>query len=194
MASTIGDPGATRAVGSRRIPAGDARTAIVRMTISAPVADVWNAVTSEEHVARWYSPVAGDFRLGGTVSVGAFATCEILACDPPRSFRATWVHPGRPVDEIELRLTAEGAGTTHLEFAHAMVPKLVEWEGQMLDPLPDVGANWEFSLSYLPPYLGGAWPEGRAVDWFQMTPEVEVEMARRNDAWMKMVMSPAGSE
>jgi len=194
MARAIGDPGATRATGTRRIAAGDARTAIVRMTIQAPVAAVWRACTSEEDIARWYSPVSGDFQLGGTVSVSEFATCEILAYDSPRSFRGTWFHPGRPVDEIELRLTPKGAEMTHLEFSHAMVPKLVEWEGQMLDPLLDVGANWEFSLSYLPLYLRGELPEGRAIDWFQMTPEVQAEMDRCNGAWMEMVSSTAGSE
>src|SRR5215207_6701823 len=68
----------------------------VRMTIQAPVAAVWRACTSEEDIARWYSPVSGDFQLGGTVSVSEFANCELLACDSPRSFRGTWFHPGRP--------------------------------------------------------------------------------------------------
>lgn len=194
MTMKTGDTGATRAIGSRQITAGNARTAIVRMTIAAPVEDVWRAVTDAERIARWYSLVTGDFRLGGTVAVGEFATCEILACDPPHAFRATWFHPGRPVDEIELRLTPAGEGTTHLEFAHAMVPKLVEWAGQMLDPLPDVGANWEFSLGYLPPFLRGELPEGNAVDWFQHTPEVQAEMDRCNGAWMEMVFSTAGRD
>ena len=187
MATLTGDPGATRAIGTRPIAAGDARTAIIRMTIQAPAGKVWSAVTSAEHLARWYAPVTGNFQPGGTVTVGEFAACEILACDPPRSFRATWSHPGRPVDEIELRLTPEGDDTTHLEFSHAMVPKLVEWEGQMLDPLPDVGANWEFSLGYLPPFLRGELPKGNAVDWFQHTPAVQAEMDRCNGAWMELV-------
>ncbi len=194
MAKTIGDRGATRTISTRQIAAGDARCAIVRMTIQAPVDVVWSAFTNPEQIVRWYSPVTGDFRVGGRVSVDTFADCEILACEPPRSFRATWAHPGRPVDEIELRLTPEGAETTHLEFSHAMVPKLVEWEGQMLDPLPDVGANWEFSLSYLPPFLRGELPAGRAIDWFEHTPEVQAEMDRCNTVWMELMPSSAGSE
>src|SRR5688500_6289501 len=108
MASTTGDPAATRAIGSVSIADGDARSAIVRLNIPPPVGEVRSAVTNPEQIARWSSPVTGEFRPGGTVSVGECATCAILACDPPHSFRATWAHPGRPVDEIELRLTPEG--------------------------------------------------------------------------------------
>jgi hypothetical protein len=51
-----------REVGRRRIAAGDARTARIRRRYDAPIADVWDACTDPERIARWFLPVSGDLR------------------------------------------------------------------------------------------------------------------------------------
>src|SRR5215210_5060632 len=62
-------PGTFREVGRRRIAAGDARSAILRRTYDAPIDDVWSACTEPERLNRWFLPVSGDLRPGGSFSL-----------------------------------------------------------------------------------------------------------------------------
>jgi len=54
-----------RQVGSRLMPAGEARTVTVIRTYGAPVEDVWDACTNPERIPRWFLPVSGELRVGG---------------------------------------------------------------------------------------------------------------------------------
>lgn len=54
-----------RRVGTRRVESGEARTVLLRRTYDAEVADVWDAVTSPERIARWFMPVSGELKVGG---------------------------------------------------------------------------------------------------------------------------------
>ena len=78
-----------------------------------------------------------------------------MRCEPPHRLALTWIYGVRPVDEVELRLSANAGGTL-LEIEHATVSEHVEWEGQLLDVIPGVGAGWEVPLTLtLPAYLRG---------------------------------------
>ncbi len=89
-----------REVGTRRIGAGEARTALMRRCYDAPVEEVWDAVTDPERISRWFIKPTGDLRAGGTFSLPGNASGEILRCEPPRLLTASWSYPGRPVDEV----------------------------------------------------------------------------------------------
>ena len=44
---------------------GENAAVVLRRTYPAAVADVWDALTSPERIARWFLPVTGDLHLGG---------------------------------------------------------------------------------------------------------------------------------
>ncbi|MQA26613.1 MAG: polyketide cyclase, partial [Micromonosporaceae bacterium] len=73
-----------REVGERRIPAGEGRAVRLRREYDAPIEDVWDAITNAERINRWFLPVSGDLRLGGTYQLKGNAGGEIRRCEPPR--------------------------------------------------------------------------------------------------------------
>ncbi|MFL5515988.1 MAG: SRPBCC family protein [Gemmatimonadales bacterium] len=177
-----------REVGRRRIAAGEARTALLRRRYDAPIEDVWEACTDPERLNRWFLPVTGDLRVGGTFTLAGNASGEILRCEPPRLLTVTWVYGDWPVDEVELRLVPGEADDTMLELEHASVSGPVEWEGQMLDVIPGVGVGWELPLTYaLTKYLRGELPDAPAAEWYEPGPEDEEFANRIGQAWAALV-------
>ncbi len=177
-----------REIGSKQIAAGQARTARIRTSYPASIEDVWNAFTVPNRIDRWFMPVSGDLRVGGTFQIEGNAGGTIQRCEPPRLLALTWVYGDMPVDEVELRLSAGGNGETIVEVEHATVSTLVEWEGQMVDVIPGVGAGWEVPLTYaLPAYLRGELPDKPAVEWFEFTPEMMQISEQLADDWTKML-------
>lgn len=67
---------------------------VIRVTLrrSYPTdpADLWDALTRPERLARWFSPVTGDLRTGGSFQIENNAGGEILACEPPTLLRTTF--------------------------------------------------------------------------------------------------------
>jgi uncharacterized protein YndB with AHSA1/START domain len=106
-----------RSIGSRTLPAGQARVLTISQTYHAPVADVWDACTNAERIPRWFLPVSGELKLGGRYQLEGNAGGTIERCDPPHSFAATWEY-GEEVSWIEVRLTEAGAGRTRFELEH----------------------------------------------------------------------------
>jgi uncharacterized protein YndB with AHSA1/START domain len=160
----------------------EGRTVVLRRRYDAPVADVWSAWTEPERLNRWFLPVTGDLRAGGSFSLQGNASGEVLRCEPPRLLRVTWAYADRPVDEVELRMEPDGDGTA-LELRHVNAGGLVEWQGERVDAAPGIGAGWELSLPYLERYLRGELPDKPGVEWFEFTPEL-IELDRRNhEAW-----------
>jgi uncharacterized protein YndB with AHSA1/START domain len=193
------DAGETyRALGTKQIAAGEARTVLIRRRYDAAVEDVWAACTEPGRLDRWFLPVTGDLRVGGTFSLRDNAHGEILRCEPPRLLTVTWVYGDRAVDEVELRLQAGEDGDTVLELEHASVSRLVELDGRWVDPvLNDAatgiwgqGTGWELPLVYgLPRYLAREVPDVPATEWFEMTPEVLAFADRCGAAWDAVVRS-----
>lgn len=178
-----------REVGHRRIAAGEARTALMRRHYDARVEEVWNACTDPNRLNRWFLPVTGDLRLGGTFSLEGNASGEIVHCEPPHLLRLTWAYGSRPVDEVELRLYPGENGGTVLELEHATVTKLVEWEGQQLDVISGVGSGWELPLTrYLTKYLWGKLPDAPAAEWYEPNPDDEELGNRMAQAWATLAM------
>ena len=59
-------------------------------------ADLWRAVTDPERLARWFAPVEGDLRAGGSFTIrfddNAVPGCRLTRCDAPRGFAWEWPH------------------------------------------------------------------------------------------------------
>ena len=55
-----------REVGTGPIAAGEGRAVRLSRAYDAPVEDVWDALTSPERLTRWFLPISGDYRVGGS--------------------------------------------------------------------------------------------------------------------------------
>ncbi len=98
----------------------------------------------------------------------------------------TWSYPGRPVDELELRLSPSEDRDTVLELEHASVAEVFIAN----DPetgMWGIGAGWEVPLDYLGKYLRGELPDAPAAEWWKPTQE-DVELGnRRGHAWAAVI-------
>ena len=145
-----------RRVGTRTLPAGQARAVTVRRTFDAPVTEVWDACTNPERISRWFLPVTGDLRVGGRYRLEGNAGGVVERCDPPGTaavpgFDATWEH-GDDVGAIEVRLTAAAGGGTVLTLDHVGHRDDAFWTE--FGP-GAVGVGWESGLLGLAGHLDG---------------------------------------
>jgi uncharacterized protein YndB with AHSA1/START domain len=181
-----------REIGQARIAAGEARTALIRRTYDSPIDDVWDACTNPERIDRWLLPLSGDLRPGGTFHLEGNASGEILRCEPPRLLRVTWAYGDRPVDEVELRLSADGDGATVLELEHATVTTTVEWEGREVDVITGLGPGWEPALAVLVKHLSGELPDVPGSDWLRQASPSDLQEVQRlgervTDEWSELL-------
>jgi uncharacterized protein YndB with AHSA1/START domain len=137
-----------REVGERPIEGGEAVGVLLRRSYPAEIEDVWNAVTDPERMKRWFLPVTGDLRVGGSFQLVGNASGEILGCEPPRLLRVTF---GGPTSVVELRLAPNGESETILELEHT-VPKEIAQSGA---GALYVGPGWDGALMGLDLYLRG---------------------------------------
>jgi uncharacterized protein YndB with AHSA1/START domain len=116
----------------RRIGRGEARVAVFRRTYDAPIEDVWDACTNPDRLRRWYVPITGDLRVGGTFQQSPMGSGVIVHCDAPNLLKLSL---GGGADEIELRLSRTGDDKTALELQHATTIDQHQIGGQMFDRL-----------------------------------------------------------
>lgn len=152
-----------RRVGTRVLEAGEARTVTISQTYDATVNDVWDACTNPERIPRWFLPISGDLRLGGSYQLECNAGGTIERCDPPKSFAATWEFGGG-VSWIELRLTAEHDGRTRFELDHIAHVDDEQWNE--FGP-GATGVGWDGMLLGLSLHLSSGEPVDpqRAQEW-----------------------------
>ncbi|KKK05078.1 SRPBCC family protein [Micromonospora sp. HK10] len=178
MTDTTGQISAVeRTVGSRTLPAGQARVLTISQTYDAPLADVWDACTTAERIPRWFLPVSGELKVGGRYQLEGNAGGTIERCDPPHSFAATWEYGGE-VSGIEVRLTEAGAGRTRFELEHVAHVDDQRWAE--FGP-GAVGVGWDMGLLGLASHL--------AADGSGVTPEQAAEWMGSDDARRFIVLS-----
>lgn len=133
----------------RRDVRTDEESAVVTLTRTYPAdaEDVWDALTDPERIARWFSPVTGDLREGGTFQIQGNAGGEIRRCDRPTWLSLTF---GSPDSLVDVRLTPAGDRTT-LELAHAVPMAMAGSGAGALYP----GPGWDGALLGLGIYLRG---------------------------------------
>jgi len=172
---------ARRTVGSATLPAGEARVVTVSRTYPADVADVWDAVTSPERLPRWFLPVSGDLRVGGTYQTEGNAGGEIRVCDAPHHLQLTWVMgPAGPDDAsiVDVRLEPVDDGT-RFTLEHTAVTPPEFWD--QFGP-GAVGVGWDGALLGLGLHLAGVEgaidPETLATD-----PAVRAFNTASSEAW-----------
>jgi uncharacterized protein YndB with AHSA1/START domain len=95
---------------------GDTVRVLLRRRYPTEPADLWDALTDPERVVRWFLPLHGDLREGGSFQLEGNAGGDILTCTPPRLLRVTF---GHETSVVELRLAADGEDTV-LELEHTV--------------------------------------------------------------------------
>lgn len=174
-----------RELGRRTIGAGDAHSAIMRRVYPAPIGEVWSAITDPERINRYFLPVSGDLREGGSFAIEMNAEGEVLQCEAPHLLRLSWSFEGSVPDEVEIRLK-EVDGGTQLELEHASVrdvlvssdPRTGDW---------GVGAGWEPPLKYLGKYLAGELPNKPSLEWYEPSDEDAALSRDAGMAWSQVL-------
>jgi uncharacterized protein YndB with AHSA1/START domain len=118
------------------------RVVVASRAYDTSIDDLWDALTNQERLPRWFAPVDGDLKLGGRFQVKNNAGGTITACTPPKLFSATWEFGGG-VSWINIALAPTKAGGTHLTLEHIMPPVGDHWD--KFGP-GAVGVGWELGL------------------------------------------------
>jgi len=150
-----------RSVSTRATGSGRESAVTVSRAFDVPVEDLWDACTDPERLPRWFLPVTGDLRVGGTYRLEDSAGGRVLACEPPHSFSVTWEYDGE-TSEVEVRFFAESDSRSRFELSH-IAPHNEFWE--RFGP-GATGIGWELGLIGLVPYLvSGANVAPEATAW-----------------------------
>jgi uncharacterized protein YndB with AHSA1/START domain len=171
-----------RAVGTGTLPAGEARVVTLSRRYPAGIEDVWDALTDPKRIARWFLPVSGDLRLGGSYQLEGNAGGEIRVCEPPRRLLVTWVmgEPPGPEDSslVEVVLDADGDGT-RLTLTHTAVVPPEMWDTYGPGA---VGVGWDLVLVGLGHHLAGEDLGGDPAE-LETRPEMRAAMTASSEAW-----------
>jgi uncharacterized protein YndB with AHSA1/START domain len=170
-----------REVGER--DGGEAVGVLMRRSYDAAIEDVWDAVTDPERVRRWFLPLTGDLRAGGSFQLEGNASGEILSCEPPRLLRVTF---GGPTSIVELRLSSSGAETV-LELEHTVPLEIARSAAGALY----VGPGWDGALMGLDLYLRGEAPDDPVAA--ANSPEAQAFSKQSVAAWAAAVESSGGA-
>jgi uncharacterized protein YndB with AHSA1/START domain len=152
----------------------------------SPIGDVWEAVTTAERIGRWFLPVSGDLRLGGSYQLEGNAGGEVLSCVPPSddsaSFRVSWVFGGGAATFLTVRLATAGGGT-RLELEHvAAVDTLPPGMWEQFGPA-GTGMGWDSGLLGLALHLTDPAARPDDVEAWTMSDEGKAFLRGSADAW-----------
>ena len=124
------------------------RTTVANRTYRTDQRDLWDAVTNEERIPRWFSPVSGTLALGGKYHIEDNASGTIETCVEPESFSLTWEYGGS-LSWVSVSLAPDEDGT-RLELAHES--PVNPWFWGQYGP-GAAGLGWDLALVALGMYL-----------------------------------------
>lgn len=174
----------------RTIAAGAARVAVMTRTYPTTVEDLWDACTNPDRLRRWYVPVTGDLRVGGTFEQVHMGSGTIEVCDAPHLLK---VSLGGGVDEIEVRIAAGAEeGTATLEVQHATTLDAHEIGGRTYDAIFCMGGGYYPRLLALDMHLRGTLPEDYDSTAHHLDPAMRPVIERGSAAMGALVEADAG--
>ncbi len=142
---------AGRTVADTELRNAPAHVVELRRALRAPVADVWEACTRPERVRRWFLPLSGDLRPGGSFQLEGNAGGTITTCEPPHRLQLTWQFGDAEPSLVSLELAPAGDDTTELVLRHT-VPEDDRWA--QYGP-GAVGVGWDGALAGLAAFIAG---------------------------------------
>jgi uncharacterized protein YndB with AHSA1/START domain len=170
----------------RTIDAGEARVAVMTRTYETSVEDLWDACTNPDRLARWYTTVTGELRLGGMFDQTNMGGGVIAECEAPHHLRVILGKNG--VDEIEIRISpGPRDGTAALEVQHATTFDTHEIGGQMYDAIFCMGGGYYPRLLALDLLLRGTLPEDYDSTAFHLNPEMRPAIDRGSAAMQALL-------
>jgi uncharacterized protein YndB with AHSA1/START domain len=174
----------------RTIAAGEARVAAFQRSFDAPIEDVWDACTNPERLARWYTTVTGDLRVGGTFHQTNMGSGRIVRCEQPHLLTLSLGQDG--ADEIELRLSAAEGGATTLELQHATTIDQHGIGGEMYDAIFCMGGGYYPRFVALDRLLRGTLPQDYDSTAFHLNPEMRPAIDRGSAAMAELLEAERG--
>ena len=103
---------------------------IAEIAIDAPIAHVWDAMTSEATVPDWLGCMSYRRALGavfymqqdparrGQGDITGATHCRVDLLDEPNRFTFAWFVPGTPETKVTISLAADGPRRTLVRLAH----------------------------------------------------------------------------
>lgn len=189
VANVIG--AVTREISSREKDGKPARVLVATRSYDTTIDDLWDALTNPERIPRWFLPISGDLRLGGSYELEGNASGEITGCEPPRHLALTWGLHGQ-VSWVDLELTQEAGGGTLLRLEHvAHVPDDM-WK--QFGP-GAVGVGWDQALLGLDRHLasGHTLDHHEAHAWLA-SEEGKTFVQLSSDAWCRASIADGTDE
>ena len=173
----------------RTIPAGEARVAVFTRSYQTTLEDLWDACTDPERLRRWYAPVTGDLRVGGSFQQINMGSGTILVCDAPHLLKLSL---GSGADEIELRLSpGDQEGMTTLELQHATTVDSHDVGGQIYDAIFCMGGGYYPRLLALHLHLRGTLPDDYDSAAFHLNPAMRATIQRGSSAMAALLEADA---
>ncbi|MGZ0147582.1 SRPBCC family protein [Kribbella sp. WER1] len=166
---------------------GETVTVLMRRTYRAEPEELWDALTDPERMRRWFWPVSGDFRVGGSFQLEQNAGGEILECEPPKRFKVTF---GGPTSLLELRLLRGSGSSTDLELEHSMAEAPAPGGAGALW----VGPGWDGGLLGLALYVDGELPADSNPVEMADSPEVLQFNEKSVRAWIESIRASGTTE
>ena len=170
----------TRAVEDSTHEGTPVKVVVASRTYPTDVADLWDAVTDPERIARWFAPVSGDLEVGGRFQVEGNAGGEVVTCDQPKHLAITWEFAG-DTSWVDLHLEEATDGAT-LVLRHAAD---VRGNEHMATYGPGaVGVGWELGLMGLAEYLAaGTGVSHEEAEAWGASPDGQAMMTSSATAW-----------
>ena len=161
-----------------------ARAVVASRDYATGIDDLWNAITDQARIPRWFAPVEGELELGGRYQIKGNASGTVTACQPPRSFALTWEFGGG-ISWVEVELDEAKAGSTRLTLRH--IAPLDDKSEEFWDRFGPgaVGVGWDLSLLGLAWHLetGETVQERFAEDTWPLSDEGRAFATSSSDAW-----------
>ena len=137
----------SREVSRQHTESGETVAVTLQRRYPADQADVWQAITDPDRVRRWFLPLTGDLREGGSFQLEGHAGGDIVTCEPPRHLMVTF---GGETSIVDVILSGDGQQTL-LRLTHSVPIELaVSGAGALY-----VGPGWDGALLGIALYLSG---------------------------------------
>lgn len=127
----------------------------IEQTWETDVADLWDAVSDPERLARWFAPILGTPCVGGEFGIqfddGDVPGMTLLYCERGRAFTFVWPMEAGPT-EVHVEVRAVTPTTSTLVLTHRLLSRA---------KAPEYGAGWAAYVGQLRDHLegrvGGDW-------------------------------------
>ncbi len=130
-----------RAVSFHERDGQPARAATLSRIFDTTLENLWDAITSQERIPRWFLPVSGDLKSGGRYQLEGNAGGLIARCVNLSHFALTWEFGG-DVSWVEVNCSSQETNRAHLTLTHtACLSK--HWD--LYGP-GAVGVGWEMAF------------------------------------------------